>query len=96
MSIISVLKPKWKHRKRADLEKNKKSAKVFWKNFVRKFPAADDLEQELTNHVKKWKTLSFTKKSKIADLLVKSCYDEKIRSEKRVTPNYNSRNNPKV
>ena len=57
------------------------------------FPATVELEEEVRREANDWKTLSFTKKSKITDFWSKAIQKKKSKSDKRLTPNYKSKNN---
>ena len=56
---------------RAHPEKNKSTAQTsvgnVWKKMKEGFPAADELEEKVRRQANKWKTLSFTKISKMTD-----------------------------
>ena len=54
------------------------------------FPAADELEKEVRRQANEWKTLSYTKKSKMTDFWSKAVQKKKT---KQVTLNSKSRNN---
>ena len=57
--------------KTAHSEKNKNTSQTavgkVWKKLKADFPAADDLEEVVRRQTSEWKTLSFTKRSKMTD-----------------------------
>ena len=56
------------------------------------FLAANELEEVVRRQAKEWKTLSFTKKSKMTNFWSKAV-QKLYQKGKRVTPYYKSRNN---
>ena len=68
---------------RAHPEKNKNAAQPavgkVWKKMKTDFPAADELEEEVKRQANKWKTLSFTEKSKMTGFWSKAVQKEKLK-----------------
>ena len=61
---------------RAHSEKNKNTSQIaigkVWNKMKAYFPAADELEEVVRRQANEWKTLSFTKKSKMTDFWLKN------------------------
>ena len=79
----SILKNLVEAYERAHSEKNKNTSQTavgkVWKKIKSDFPEAHELEEVVRRHANEWKTLSFTKKSKVIDVWSKAV--QKIKSK---------------